>query len=87
MTALPGVSDSYRPRISRLQYKAPGGLFFVTSERAAPLYDRRYTVRFISDDGATVTVIGVRRAYVTRNDAHRAARAHALDAAAVPPQE
>lgn len=60
-------------RISERTYPLPYGMLFVTSEVNSDGVDRRYTVRYISDDGHTSTRGGHEgfRRWRTARQAHR----------------
>lgn len=64
---------------SRIQSLPPyKGRVFVTSERMNDRYPRRYSVRYIDDDGHIITVEGF-QAFESRYDAHAFAKAYAQE--------
>ncbi len=64
---------------SRIQTIPPyKGRVFVTSERINKRWPRRYSVRYIDDDGVIMTVNGF-MAFESRYDAHAFAQAYAAE--------
>lgn len=63
---------------SRVGSKLYGGRFFVTSELDFYRTDRRYSVRFVEDDGSVSTTVDFRE-YGSWREAHAAARKAARD--------
>lgn len=64
----------FNTRLAGTVYPVPDGMLFVTSETPDAATPRRYTLRFISDDGKVSTIEGF-RAWGSRPLVHSFARA------------
>ena len=72
-------ADNKRFFNSRIQSLPPyKGRVFVTSERMNDRHPRRYSVRYIDNDGHIITVEGF-QAFESRYDAHAFAKAYAAE--------
>ena len=72
-------SDNKRFFNSRIQTTPPyKGRVFVTSERMNERYPRRYSVRYIDNEGHIMTVNGF-QAFESRYDAHAFAKVYAAE--------